>query len=319
MPVQHTLVRDPIGDAAPRVHDLVATLTDTSYGALAAVRNAQYASIAWARGRWLTGEAPTAAIVARLDGLQAALRGGPSLEALREQHVVSVPDTSSEQRWPMFAARAAELAVGSILSLPLMTRGECLGVLNLYATSANAFTRDDTHIASAFADRAAKALRRIETVVVDTQIHTAMSDLTHGLRVTIGRTGNTVVVRVRGVVDLHTAAGFSSALRTRWPVERQPSSMVVDLTGIRFMSVAGLSVLVALARRCRTQDVTLRLVATDRCVLRPMALTGLDRMFDIVPTLLAATRPRVAWAIRMHLYPNRRSEGPTTSLIVTSG
>jgi GAF domain-containing protein len=200
MRVRHTLIRDPAADAAGCAHDLVATLTDTSQGALAAVRNAQYASVAWARGGRLTGWAPTDAIVARLDESQATLREGPALDALREQRLVSVPDTSRERRWPMFAGRAAELAVGSMLSLPLTTRGECLGVLDLCATSANAFTREDRRVTSAFADRAATAPRRADPAAADTQIHDGSPDPTHDLHVTTGRTGNVVVVHAVGVV-----------------------------------------------------------------------------------------------------------------------
>jgi GAF domain-containing protein len=140
--------------------DVAATLREITSGALAAVAAAQYASIAWAGGRWLTGQAPTDPVVATLDALQAAIGQGPCLDALREQHTVTVPDTVGETRWPVFAARAAELGVGSMVSLPLSMRRKSGGVLNLYATRPHAFTGDEETIATMFAARAAIALCR---------------------------------------------------------------------------------------------------------------------------------------------------------------
>jgi hypothetical protein len=69
--IRSTSLSDP---SAPNV---IATLTGiTSIAALAAVPAAQYASVAWARGRWLVGQAPTHVTGAHLDSLQAELRVG---------------------------------------------------------------------------------------------------------------------------------------------------------------------------------------------------------------------------------------------------
>jgi GAF domain-containing protein len=143
--------------AAP---DVAATLAGITSGVLTAVAAAQYSSVAWACGRWLTGEAPTHRIVARMDALQAELRQGPCLDALRDQHTVAIPDMGNDARWPVFAARAAELDEGSMLSLPLSVRQESLGVLNLYAARPHAFTDDDETVGEVFATRAAIALYR---------------------------------------------------------------------------------------------------------------------------------------------------------------
>lgn len=71
----------------PLIHDIpentAATLAEITSGVLGATAAAQYASIAWARGRWLTGQAPTHPVVATLDTLQAVLEQGPCLDALR--------------------------------------------------------------------------------------------------------------------------------------------------------------------------------------------------------------------------------------------
>jgi anti-anti-sigma factor len=334
--------------------DVAATLTEITSGVLATVTAAQYASIAWARDRWLTGQAPTDPVVATLDALQATLGQGPSLDALRQQHTVAIPDTGSETRWPVFAARAAALGVRSMVSLPLSVRHESLGVLNLYATRAHAFTGDDQTIAALFAARGAialcqaaerdhvQALGRRDMVEPTTDRHhftaaavfdrlfrgthradlslaglirrlvaehvrraphvipsqttlrldtVRASDEADGLCVTRGTVADAIVVQASGEVDMSTAPRLGSALRAGCAAARPPGPLVIDLTGIRFFSAAGLTQLVDIRRNCREREVTLRVVATHRSVLLPMRITGVDVLFDIAPTLAAAIRP----------------------------
>jgi anti-anti-sigma factor len=359
--------------AAP---DVAATLAGITSGVLAAVAAAEYSSVAWACGRWLTGEAPTHHIVARLDALQAELRQGPCLDALREQHTVAVPDMGSEARWPVFAARAAELDVGSMLSLPLSVRQESLGVLNLYAARPHAFTDDDESVGALFANRAAIALYRaaerdhlraladrdvigqatgilierhhltaseaFDRLVRDSQDanltladaarrvvnghdHAAANSrrtarrpglqdtvrtpaVTHGLLVTRDSVGDAIVVRASGEVDLHTAAALAAALRESCDSARPPGPLVIDLTGIQLFSAAGLKLLVTTQQHCHERQVALRVVATDRSVLRALHITKLDEQFDVGPSLEEATRPRIA---RPDVPPDNTPHRPT--------
>jgi anti-sigma B factor antagonist len=101
------------------------------------------------------------------------------------------------------------------------------------------------------------------------------------------------VVRASGEVDMFTAPGMAAALRAGCVVARSPGLLVIDLTGIRFFSAAGLTVLVSTRRHCRERQVTLRVVATDRSVLLPLRITGVDALLDITPTLAEATRALV--------------------------
>jgi len=338
--------------------DVVAALTDISSGVLATVAAAQYASVAWARGRWLTGHAPTHPVVATLDSLQATLGQSPSLHALRTQHTVTIPDTDHETRWPMFAARAAQVGVGSMMSLPLSVRAEGFGVLNLYATRPHAFTSDDETTAAAFATRAAIALyqaaerdhvqamasrdvivpstdipmprHHVTTAVFDWlvrdsyraslrlpdlvrrlvhdhahpgslinpsqtaerpgRLDTVTTEVANGLRVIRGTIADAVVVQASGEVDLLTAPSLAGALRAGCVATTPPGLLVIDLTGIRFFSAAGLTVLLATQLLCRERQVALRVVANHRSVLLPLRITGVDTLFDIAPTLAEATR-----------------------------
>jgi anti-sigma B factor antagonist len=135
-------------------------------------------------------------------------------------------------------------------------------------------------------------------------------EVTHGLHISHDRTRNTVVVRASGVADLHTAALLATGLRTGYTPP--PSLLVIDLTGLRFLSVTGLTVLAATQRRCREQQLTLRLVADHHSVLRCLKVTGMDVLFDIAPSLGAATRPATTWTRRLRPRRNRRSGQPPT-------
>jgi anti-sigma B factor antagonist len=100
--------------------------------------------------------------------------------------------------------------------------------------------------------------------------------------VQIGREqeGDAVVVAVRGDLDLDGGEDLRAALRQAMDEDRA-RRIVVDLEGVDFMDSAGLGVLVGGRERARGNDGDLVLVATGRSVLRVLALTGLDRVFEI--------------------------------------
>src|ERR1700761_6660989 len=54
-----------------------------------------------------------------LDLLQQQTGTGPCFDAAREQTVITVDNTLTENRWPLFAKRAAQLGVGSMVCVPL--------------------------------------------------------------------------------------------------------------------------------------------------------------------------------------------------------
>lgn len=115
--------------------------------------------------------------------------------------------------------------------------------------------------------------------------------LTRGVLATRDRSGAAVVVRVAGEIDMATAPIMAAALRAGWIATVAPGPLVVDLSGVRFFSAAGLAALIATRRECLRLKISLRIVAADRCVLRPMRITGLDEVFDVTPSLADATRP----------------------------
>ena len=100
---------------------------------------------------------PSGELPQLVDAVQTETGEGPCLEALYEQQTVKVPDMASEQRWPQFARRAADLGAGSMLSFQLYVKGDNLGALNLYGRHSNAFDDESEQIGLLFASHAAVA------------------------------------------------------------------------------------------------------------------------------------------------------------------
>lgn len=100
-----------------------------------------------------------------------------------------------------------------------------------------------------------------------------------------------VVVDVGGELDAFTAprllATLQAVLRERSPV------LIVDLTAVRFMGSAGISVLLETYQRAGPHT-TLRIVAPSRTTLLPLQVTHLDTVLDLYPSrpdALAAPQP----------------------------
>ena len=108
------------------------------------------------------------------------------------------------------------------------------------------------------------------------------------------RTGTAVVVRAVGDIDHASAPVLAAALRAGCVAVRRPHPLVVDLTGVRLFSAAGLALLATTKRQCHERGVPLRVVATHRGVLRPLRITGMDALLDVTSSLAEALGPDAA-------------------------
>jgi hypothetical protein len=134
-------------------------LDEIAEAAVANVPGAEPAGISQVRGRReVITTAATAALVRRVDEAQYETGEGPCLSTIRERVTVRLPDMRAEPRWPRFAARAAELGVGSMLAVQLYVRGEDLGALNLYSAGVDAFDDESEHVGLLLAGHAGVAL-----------------------------------------------------------------------------------------------------------------------------------------------------------------
>ncbi len=110
-----------------------------------------------AEGRKMT-TAATDRLVEAADDLQYEVGEGPCLSALATGTVQRVDDTAEDVRWPGWSGIARTMGVRSMLSTPLVVRGEVLGALKVYATTAGAFTVEDEHMLGLLAGAAATLL-----------------------------------------------------------------------------------------------------------------------------------------------------------------
>jgi anti-anti-sigma factor len=64
-----------------------------------------------------------------------------------------------------------------------------------------------------------------------------------------------------------------------------PTMLVVDMGATTFCDSAGVNALVRVYQRALAAEAALRLVITARVVQRVLAITGVDRLLDIYPTI----------------------------------
>jgi GAF domain-containing protein len=100
----------------------------------------------------------TGELARALDEVQYERGYGPCLDASASACTMSVPEMSSEGRWPDWAARCVEAGVNSSLSIGLPVEEAVTGALNVYATKPNAFDDGAVVLAQTFAEYAAVAL-----------------------------------------------------------------------------------------------------------------------------------------------------------------
>jgi len=116
------------------------------------------ASISVVRDRQaVSSRLPTGDLPVRVDAMQNQTGQGPCLDAMYDQHTVRVSDMAHDQRWPKFAARAAEAGAASMLSIQLWVEGDNLGALNLYSRRVDAFGDESEQVGLLFASHAAVA------------------------------------------------------------------------------------------------------------------------------------------------------------------
>jgi GAF domain-containing protein len=138
--------------------DVEKTLQAITFSALHAIPGADAVSVSLVRGGRVEPRAATGDLPREIDDLQSRLDEGPCLDALRNERTVRIEDTSTEDRWPRFAAEAAAHGVGSSISFQLFVEGDTLGALNVYSRRPHAFDEDAETIGLVFASHASIAL-----------------------------------------------------------------------------------------------------------------------------------------------------------------
>lgn len=91
-----------------------------------------------------------------------------------------------------------------------------------------------------------------------------------------------VVIAVVGDIDIFTVSHLETAVDTA--LQKRPSAMIIDLTGVDFLASRGMSVLIQ-AREAAPAQTHVFAVADAPATARPLRLTGIDRLVPVFGTL----------------------------------
>ncbi|MGB6207646.1 STAS domain-containing protein [Mycobacterium sp.] len=103
-----------------------------------------------------------------------------------------------------------------------------------------------------------------------------------------------VVVQAKGEVDSSTAGGLTAQLHAALhQAGTQPSRLlIIDLQSVTYFGSAGLNAVLDCHRRGLAAGTSVRLVADNGLVVRPIEVTNLDSVLELYPTLSDALQGR---------------------------
>jgi anti-anti-sigma factor len=99
-----------------------------------------------------------------------------------------------------------------------------------------------------------------------------------------------VVLRVSGEIDMLTAPVLTEHVQEQFAGledDTAQRTLVFDLTRVSFLGSAGLAVLAHAQATAADRGDVVQVVANARAVLRPLEVTGLDKVLDVRPDLPA--------------------------------
>ncbi len=99
--------------------------------------------------------------------------------------------------------------------------------------------------------------------------------------------GAATVLVATGEVDMRTAPVLAEQVTRHYAVPG-PRPLVFDLTGVGFFGSAGLAVLAEAYEQATARGLLTWVVAPYRTVLRPLQITGLDSLLNVVDDLATA-------------------------------
>ena len=94
------------------------------------------------------------------------------------------------------------------------------------------------------------------------------------------------VVTVSGRVDSNTAPAFDEALKD--VIEGGQHNLVLELSGVEFMSSAGLRAMVSALKACKSGGGNLAVASPSKRAVDVMDLAGLTLLFSLFDDLTAA-------------------------------
>ena len=100
----------------------------------------------------------SSAVYQPVEMLQDALQKGPCADSLVSQEPVVIGDLSVGTAWPEFQRLATSLGIGSVLAIPMLSRGRGWGVLDLYRRQPQTWPGHELQAGQVLADMAVSYL-----------------------------------------------------------------------------------------------------------------------------------------------------------------
>jgi len=147
-----------------RVMDKIASLAKSTLGL-----HGEVSVTLVARGKPST-IASTGQLATSLDERQYARGYGPCLDSIAGGEPLVVSDMATEQRWPDWAASAADAGAGSSMSIPVPLQREVSAALNIYSTDRDVFDASAVELARTFAAYAGVALANMHLYEAQAQV-----------------------------------------------------------------------------------------------------------------------------------------------------
>lgn len=123
-------------------------------------------------------------------------------------------------------------------------------------------------------------------VSIDEPGHVPSVAVNRQVTVETERQGGVLVLVVSGEIDLVSEPQLTKDIDTA--LLEESDVLVVDLSGVSFIASVGLATLVRAQQRADEHDIALRVVASQRAVLRPLEVTGLDKVLAVYASRAAA-------------------------------
>lgn len=102
------------------------------------------------------------------------------------------------------------------------------------------------------------------------------------MKTDVQQESNSTIVNVTGSVDALTAAELSKVLTTQ--ITEGRANLVVDLTGVEFMSSAGLRTLLGAVKETRSNGGDLRIASTNPGVDKVLKMSGFNNIAKVFPS-----------------------------------
>ena len=100
------------------------------------------------------------------------------------------------------------------------------------------------------------------------------------------------IIELTGRIDNATSADIETRINAA--LDGEPSALVLDFSGVTFVSSIGLRVLLLAAKRCRKQNARLALHSVSPQIVDLFGVSGLTRIFPVHDSRDAALAASVA-------------------------